>query len=95
MITNDMIHDEDFEGNYFSDDVAVKLIACTYGYQTVGATCPLLIMIYLFQLNLLGSSNIERRCIMYEYCYFIILFIQHDLFQQKNRNGKFFTLSIK
>ena len=24
MITNDMIHDEDFEGNYFSDDVAVK-----------------------------------------------------------------------
>ena len=24
MITNDMIHDEDFEGSYFSDDVAVK-----------------------------------------------------------------------
>ena len=24
MITNDMIHNEDFEGSYFSDDVAVK-----------------------------------------------------------------------
>ena len=24
MITNDMIHNENFEGNYFSDDVAVK-----------------------------------------------------------------------
>ena len=62
MITNDMIHDEDFEGNYFSDDVAVKYDLQNGKINTVAfCICPKTAEDMAKSLNLLDHLEQDGR----------------------------------